>query len=392
MRVWAFGAYEVGPGYPRARALLAGLRAAGCEVVAMHREPRPDGAARRRAVRAPWRWPGLAVATLRQRRALRRLLRAELSAARPDVLLLPYPAQAVATLAREAFDGPIAVDLLLPVHDAAVVDRRWFAADSLAARALRWLDRRVCASADLVLLDTPQHAARAAVLTGLPASRFAWVPVSDPDEGPPQPLRRPRVDERLRLLFAGTGVPLHGLEVLLEAVARTPGVELVLVGGSGADRRRARLLPAGRLRLEAEFVPRARLGELLDEAHAVAGVFGASPKTQWVVPFKVVHGLAAGRPVLTADTPAARTFLRPGADSLLVPAADVPAVQRGLEELMAARARLPAMGAAALATYRRSFSLDATGARLAGLLAGLAGVTPPARLEAPPVAAAEQMA
>ena len=58
-----------------------------------------------------------------------------------------------------------------------------------------------------------------AELTGLPGSRFDYVPVSDPDAPDrPAPYRPPQPGAALDVLFFGTGVPLHGLDVLLDAV------------------------------------------------------------------------------------------------------------------------------------------------------------------------------
>ena len=52
------------------------------------------------------------------------------------------------------------------------------------------------------------------------------------------------------------------------------------------------------------------------------GVFGATPKAARVVPHKVYTALAAGRPVLTADTPAVRELLRPGEEVWTMPPGD----------------------------------------------------------------------
>ena len=59
------------------------------------------------------------------------------------------------------------------------------------------------------------------------------------------------------------------------------------------------------------------------------GIFGASPKAARVIPNKVFDGLAMARPVLTADTPAAREVLVHGRHAWLCPPADPDGPGRG---------------------------------------------------------------
>jgi 2-deoxystreptamine N-acetyl-D-glucosaminyltransferase/2-deoxystreptamine glucosyltransferase len=76
-------------------------------------------------------------------------------------------------------------------------------------------------------------------------------------------------------------------------------------------------------------------------------VFGASPKAARVVPAKVLLALAAGRPVVTRDGPAARAALRDGTHALLCPPADPAALAAAIARLRAdpaLRARLAAAG------------------------------------------------
>lgn len=397
-RVLFCGAWDEGEGYPRARALREGLRAAGVEVHEC-RAPAP-GRDKQRLLRQPWRWPGWLCGELRRHLSFRRALAAALHRHRPDVAIVPHPGHLhVRTVARRA-RVPVVLDLFLMAYDTAVTDRALFLPGSLPARLLRALDRRACAAADLVLTDTPENALHAAALTGLPAHRFAWLPVGDPDAPPAPAPYAPPAGARLPVLFFGTGVPLHGLPVLIEAIATAPATGLVLVGGTAADRALARQRLGERLLLQPEFVDRARLQELLDRAPLVAGVFGTGDKARRVVPFKVVHALAAGRPVITADTPALRRVL--GTDAagacgragvFLVPPGDSAALAARLQELAAAPALLAAAASAARALHDDQFAVARTGARFAGLLARLvatphAGGEPTAGAAATPARAA----
>ena len=74
-----------------------------------------------------------------------------------------------------------------------------------------------------------------------------------------------------------------------------------------------------------------------------------------MVPNKVWQAMAAGRPVVTADTPAVREVLEDGRTALLVPAGDPDALAEALARLAgdaALRARLGEAGAGGLPRAR----------------------------------------
>jgi len=105
-------------------------------------------------------------------------------------------------------------------------------------------------------------------------------------------------------------------------------------------------------------------------ADVCLGVFGTSAKAARVVPNKVYDALACGRPVVTADTPAAREVLRDGEEALLVPAGSAEALAAAIERLRDGGERLR-LGTNALALYRERFTPLVLGAALLGRLEDL---------------------
>jgi len=97
------------------------------------------------------------------------------------------------------------------------------------------------------------------------------------------------------------------------------------------------------------------------------GVFGTSDKAARVVPNKVYDALAAGRPLVTADSAAARELLQDGRDALLVPAGDGAALAAALRRLLD-RDERSRLGAAALELYRRRCTPEAVAATLLSAL------------------------
>ena len=66
----------------------------------------------------------------------------------------------------------------------------------------------------------------------------------------------------------------------------------------------------------------ADISKKIKEADVVLGIFGATRKTQMVIPNKVYEGLALGKAVITADTPAIRELLTDHENVLLCKAGD----------------------------------------------------------------------
>lgn len=362
------GAWDDGDGYPRTEGLRQGIERAGHEVL----ECRLPGIGRSKQtlLRRPWRWPAAAIRAFGDRRRLQRDLGDALRRHTPRCVVVPYPGHhlvaAVSKVSKAMSRAPVVLDLFLSAYDTVVEDRRLCRPGSIGAWAMRELDVLACSSADLVLVDTPENAAYVATLTGLPAERFAWLPLSDPHAGEGALPRSPA--SGLRVLFFGTGVPLHGLDVLVDAVAAAPGVRLTIVGGTAGDRAGAVRALGDRVDVLSEFVDRRRLRELMARCDVVAGVFGAGGKAQRVVPWKVVIALAAGRPVITADTPAACGWLE-GSDAVwLSPAGDAVALAAKLRELADDPDAVDRATAAARATYDRHFAAERAATRWQGLL------------------------
>ncbi len=367
-RVLFAGTWDEGAGYPRTRALRNGLRERGVEVREV-RVPLPDPrTSRTKFLRSFWRWPGFAIRLWRTRSKLRRLVRRAVREFDPQVVVVPYPGHLAVRWITGLVDVPVVLDMFLSLHGTAVEDRQLFRPGSWGAKLFAAIDRRAVEAADLALLDTPGHADYVRELVGDSAAPVDWVAIADP-EAPAD--AKPSVvgSGPLEVLFFGTGVPLHGLRVLCDAVAATDSARLTLVGGTPEDREHALAsIPPERLDLGDEFESRDRIDARLDKAEVVAGIFGASHKASIVVPFKIVHAFAAGRPVLTADTPAVREFLHPGADCFVCPRDDPAALAAQLAELAEHRGELARVGAAARSTFEESFSVGATGARLHDVL------------------------
>ncbi|MFC8599333.1 glycosyltransferase [Isoptericola sp. NPDC057191] len=355
----AFGTYDAAR-HPRIGVLVAGLRAHGHVV---HELDRPLGlstAQRVRMLREPWRLPVLLVRLLRCWALLvGDAVRHRRRHGRPDAVLVGYLGHFDVVLARLLFGRtPVLLDHLVFAGDTAT-DR---GARGARVTALRALDRLAVACADVVLLDTAEHARMLGELVPSRARRGLVVPVGAPqdwfDAAPSAGRAAGLADDGtrpLRLVFFGLFTPLQGTDVLAAALARAlpraaadgaqggRRIEVTLVG-AGQD------LPAARALLRdvpgvtwLGWVDPAELPGLVAAHDVCLGIFSATPKGLRVVPNKVFQGLAAGCVVVTSDTAPQRRHL--GDHVELVPPADPAALAgrllalRDPVTLAAARAR-----------------------------------------------------
>lgn len=320
------GTYE--RDYPRTRVLVEGLRDHGVRV---HERHRPvwertrhkaggflaPGRLARAGVAYAGAWGALAAEQVRDRGPV-------------DAVVAGYPAQPDAVpawaLAR-ARRARLVVDMMISLVDTLGDDRG--RAGGLGRRVLAGADRAALMAADIVLADTAANAEFMVRRFRVARERIVVAPVgAEPGAFPPSPVP----DGPCHALWYGKLSPMHGLDVIVEA-ARIPGTPPIRLVGEGqldgwlADQMRRD--PPRHL----THVPWVEYDHLRDEmasAGIVLGIFGRSAKAQRVVPNKVFQAMAAGRPIITADTPGIREVLTHGVDAVLVPAGQPAALAAAL--------------------------------------------------------------
>jgi glycosyltransferase involved in cell wall biosynthesis len=328
LRLLWLGTYE--RDYTRTRVLMAGLRELGVDVVECHR---PLWELTRHKAGSFLSAKGLPKIAGQVLSAWASIAFTQRRFGGVDAVVAGYPHQPDALPAAVFARGrrvPLVADAMISMSDTLAGDRARVGA--LTGRALAALDTATLRVADVVIVDTDAHAGYYAERFGVAPGRMGVARLGAETEvfkPAPPPAGTPRA------LFYGKLAPLHGLDTLLEA-ARVPGTPPVrLIGGGQLDEwldtELARERPAG-----FEHVPwieHERLGEELAQAGICLGVFGRSEKAARVVPNKVYHAMCVGRPVITADTPAAREVLEHERNALLVPAGDAQALAAAMIRL-----------------------------------------------------------
>jgi glycosyltransferase involved in cell wall biosynthesis len=256
---------------------------------------------------------------------------------------------------------------LVSLHDTFVGDRGRFRPRSPGSGLLRAFDHRAFRSADLVVADTDAHAAFFRSAFSLPEERVAVAFV-----GADEPLFRPgwHPPGPFHVLFVGKLIPLHGVETILAAASLVPEIPFRVVGEGQLEA----LLEQRPGNVEhVPWIPYEELSEAYWAAGCALGVFGSTDKAARVIPNKVFQALACARPVVTADTPAARELLTDGADAILVRAADPEALANAVRQVAGDEELAERLATAGHATYEARASEEVLGARWRSILENVLG-------------------
>ncbi len=206
-RILFFGTYD-SRRYQSVRVLLDGLVARGHDVTECNEPLGFPTAARVKLLRQPWRFPAFAI------KLLLAWVRLWLRARRlppMDAVVVGYMGHFDVHLARWLFrKSPIVLDHLVSARDTAI-DRR--SGSGVVLRILGVLDRAALRTADVIVVDTPEHRA---MLPEDVRDRATVVAVGTPEPWfwPPRRSQAPV----LRAVFFGSFTPLQGAPVIGEAL------------------------------------------------------------------------------------------------------------------------------------------------------------------------------
>jgi glycosyltransferase involved in cell wall biosynthesis len=144
--------------------------------------------------------------------------------------------------------------------------------------------------------------------------------------------------------YAGHLYPWKGVDLLLEAIARTSRASALIVGGHDAEGDRARLTSlANTLGISSRVTftghqPPAEVPALLRRASILALPNPVSAiSTHFTSPLKLFEYMAAGRAIVATDLPAIREVLRHEVNALLVSPGDPESLAFGIERLLGDR-------------------------------------------------------
>jgi glycosyltransferase involved in cell wall biosynthesis len=185
---------------------------------------------------------------------------------------------------------------------------------------------------------------------------------------------KPAHDGPPLVAYAGHLYAWKGVDVLLEAIAKTSGLRGLVVGGQAGEpdlprvRERVQQLGlASRVELTGHVPPAAVAAHLERAGILVLPNLPTAISTRFTSPLKLFEYMAAGRAIVASDLPAIREVLENEVNALLVPAGDVASLAGAIERLASDRPLADRLGRAAFESAAE-FGWDARAARLEPVL------------------------
>ena len=289
MRILYFGYYD--PEYPRNKTLIKGLRANGAEVLEIN--------SRSKSFLKYFKLFFLYLSKNYQF----------------DAMVVGFPGQESMFLAkllkvlRLTHGQPVIFDTFTSHFGGHILDRGKFGKNSLRARWYKWLDKKSVNWSDLALLDTDAHINFFVNEFGLPREKFRKILVGT-DSSIFYPREVQKNTHNFLVYFQGNYIPLQGVEYIIKAAKLLESENIVfnLLGRGQTYQENLEL--AKKLEIKnINFIDRVsyeKLANYISMADISLGIFGDTLKTRLVIPNKVFESIACAKPVITADTPAAR--------------------------------------------------------------------------------------
>ena len=356
-------------GYPRNRVIIEGLRKNGVDVVECHEDFWKDTSQKLEGVKAG---SGIVKMLYRLLLTYSKLISKFRRVGHYDALIVGYAGHIDIFLAKvlNLFRRkPLIFDAFLSLYDTAVMDRRIVRHGSFKAKLLRLIDTWSCRLADAVLLDTQLHVDYFVKEFGLPAGKFYDVPVGSAlsSSYPPLYKRGDRGDLTFEILYFGSYIPLHGVDIIIQAakiLQSENDIVFTLIG-------KGQLLPVMKqlvsdLELKNvsfidRFVEEKELVQYIQRADICLGIFGQTEKALRVIPCKVYNCLQFGKPLITGNTVATEGILKHKDNAFLCRPGDPDDLARGITELKNDGKLRENIGTNGYKYFENNFSIEAIG-------------------------------
>ncbi len=241
----------------------------------------------------------------------------------PDVYLLTFRGyEMLPWLLFVAKDKPVIFDEFINAYEWMVFEHNLIEQNGLVGRIFNAIYSRLLRSCHAVLTDTHPHAALSSRLSKVPGDKYHVIPVGT-DEQLFRPHKAGVKSEGFEVFFYGSILPLHGLRTMLDAailLKDESNISFTFVGIRSEHQAEVNtaIFLGARISYEG-YVDFANLPRYMHNASlCLAGPFGNTFQSQYVITGKTFQFLAAGCPTVIGASLASDLF-KDRENSLVVP-------------------------------------------------------------------------
>jgi glycosyltransferase involved in cell wall biosynthesis len=248
-----------------------------------------------------------------------RLIIKYLSINKYDILIVGYPGQMDIFIARFLswlYRRPLVWDVLMSIY-LVTIERKLNQKSPITASFLHLIEKLGLRLPDLLIIEGEEYARWLCNEYQISISRFRYVPLGTNHKEFPYLGTSPALDGRFRVVYFGSFLRSHGLDLILESASilkteRDISFEFI---GDGPERetimKQAQYHGLKQISFPG-FLSRKEFFEHLTQADLCLGVFGNTLHSRITVQNKIYEALIMGKPLLTGDSDALRQIFEPG--------------------------------------------------------------------------------
>ena len=261
---------------------------------------------------------------------------------------------------------PLIFDHMMSPYDSIMNERRFCRTGGFFDKLIFAYEQLLLHHADLILTDTTLHRDYLGKLFALPMDNIHAVPVST-DESvffrSPDEFSQIKQKSFFNILFYGSFLPLHGVDIILDAaqILSDKPIQFTLIGGAG---KRLQLFNEMKKRLNLKnvkhepWVEYEQLTDWINQANlCLGGPFGNTGQGRRVITGKTFQFLAMGKATVVGKIDADYGFIDKE-NALVVPQGSGQALAEAISWAFENQEKLPAIGHRGNELYKSQFSID----------------------------------